>query len=168
MTLTATSNTLQLGVDHATAAVTNTLKAPNTTTGTGANLQLQGGTGSVAGGSVVIRAAATTSYASVATFSSSGLAIGASGTAIAISLNTTTTWDVGNLADGASETKAGITLTGAAVGDVLMANLTTAVTAGWKFSVVVTAADTVAVTITNNTGGALDLASGTLRILGFR
>ena len=44
--------TLQLGVDHATTATTQTIKAHNVTTGTGADLVLTGGTGSVNGGMV--------------------------------------------------------------------------------------------------------------------
>lgn len=51
---------LQLGVDHATTATTQTIKAHNVTTGTGANLVLAGGTGSVMGGSVKIAASTTT------------------------------------------------------------------------------------------------------------
>jgi len=43
---------LQLGVDHATTATTQTIKAHNVTTGTGANLVLTGGTGSINGGMV--------------------------------------------------------------------------------------------------------------------
>ena len=43
---------LQLGVDHATTATTQTIKAHNVTTGTGADLVLTGGTGSVNGGMV--------------------------------------------------------------------------------------------------------------------
>ncbi len=82
--------------------------------------------------------------------------------------NTSTTWDPGNLADGASETKSSITLTGAAVGDVVTASLSTIVASTWKVQACVTASDTVAVTITNNTGGAVDLASGTLRINWFK
>lgn len=51
---------LQLGVDHATTATNQTIKAHNVTTGTGANLTLCGGTGSVFGGSVKIAASTTT------------------------------------------------------------------------------------------------------------
>jgi len=43
---------LQLGVDHATTATAQTIKAHNVTTGTGANLVLTGGTGSINGGMV--------------------------------------------------------------------------------------------------------------------
>ena len=43
---------LQMGLDHATSATNQTLKAHNVTTGTGADLILSGGTGSVASGKV--------------------------------------------------------------------------------------------------------------------
>lgn len=43
---------LQLGVNHATTATNQTIKAHNVTTGTGADLCLKGGTGSVANGVV--------------------------------------------------------------------------------------------------------------------
>ena len=53
--------TIQLGTNHATTATAQTLKAHNVTTGTGANLQLCGGTGSVASGGVVIGTNGTSS-----------------------------------------------------------------------------------------------------------
>ena len=56
----AASACLQLGVTHATTATAQTIKAHNVTTGTGANLVLAGGTGSVMGGSVKIAASTTT------------------------------------------------------------------------------------------------------------
>ena len=52
--------TLQLGVDHATTPTAQTIKAHNVTTGTGANLVLAGGTGSVAGGAAILAASTTT------------------------------------------------------------------------------------------------------------
>ena len=51
---------LQMGDDHATTATTQTIKAHNVTTGTGADLVLAGGTGSVAGGTVSLAASVTT------------------------------------------------------------------------------------------------------------
>ncbi len=48
----AAAATVQLGVNHATTATNQTLKAHNVTTGTGADLILSGGTGSVASGKV--------------------------------------------------------------------------------------------------------------------
>lgn len=58
--------TLQLGVDHATTATAQKIKAHNVTTGTGASLILCGGTGSVAGGSVKLAAPSTTGAGVVA------------------------------------------------------------------------------------------------------
>lgn len=51
---------LQLGVDHATTTTNQTIKAHDVTTGTGATLNLQGGNGSVAGGSVTLSTSDTT------------------------------------------------------------------------------------------------------------
>lgn len=56
----AAAASLQLGSNHATTATEQTIKAHNVTTGTGANLVLAGGTGSVMGGSVKIAASTTT------------------------------------------------------------------------------------------------------------
>jgi hypothetical protein len=52
--LRSAAATLQLGVNNATTATNQTIKAHNVTTGTGANLILNGGTGSVASGIVTI------------------------------------------------------------------------------------------------------------------
>jgi len=46
--------TFRLGQDHATTPTAQTLKAHNVTTGTGADLTLSGGTGSVANGNVIL------------------------------------------------------------------------------------------------------------------
>lgn len=51
---------LQMGDNHATTATAQTIKAHNVTTGTGANLVLAGGTGSVAGGAAILAASTTT------------------------------------------------------------------------------------------------------------
>lgn len=96
--------------------------------------------------------------------SSGGIVVGGSSSALNSILTTTTTWDPANLADGASETKASITLTGVAVGDVVQASLTTLTSASWDVQATVTATNTVDVRITNRTGGAVDLSSGTLRV----
>jgi hypothetical protein len=50
--LSPSSDTIQLGANHATTAANQTIKAHNVTTGTGADLCLKGGTGSVANGVV--------------------------------------------------------------------------------------------------------------------
>jgi hypothetical protein len=52
--LRSAAATLQLGINNATTATNQTIKAHNVTTGTGANLILNGGTGSVASGIVTI------------------------------------------------------------------------------------------------------------------
>lgn len=56
----ASASSLQLGANHATTPTAQTLKAHNVTTGTGANLVLAGGTGSVAGGAAILAASTTT------------------------------------------------------------------------------------------------------------
>jgi len=97
-------------------------------------------------------------------WSNSGFTIGASGSPIASSLTATTTWDPASLANGASEKKSAVTLTGVAVGDVVTAALSTITSSDWAIQACATATNTVEVKITNNTGGVVDLASGTLRI----
>jgi hypothetical protein len=73
------------------------------------------------------------------------------------------TWNPPSVADGAN-TSTTVTVTGAAVGNYARAAFSIAVPAGARLGAEVTAADTVTVTLFNNTGGALDLASGTLRV----
>ena len=73
------------------------------------------------------------------------------------------TWDAGSIADGDEEMEE-ITVTGAALGDFVdvshsLDNADLTLTAG------VSAANTVTVVVANNTGGAIDLASGTLTVL---
>lgn len=77
-------------------------------------------------------------------------------------LSGSTTWDVGNLADGAGESK-DVTVTGAALGDFVVASLGVDIQ-GMVISAAVKAADTVTVRIQNESGGAVDLASTTLRV----
>lgn len=72
------------------------------------------------------------------------------------------TWDPASVADGA-QTNTTVTVTGAQLGDVVSVSFSLAVTAGAFMVGHVTAADTVTVTLFNKTGGALDLASGTLK-----
>jgi hypothetical protein len=78
-----------------------------------------------------------------------------------IELSGSATFDPSNLADGAGETTT-VTVTGAALGDYAQAsfslNLQGITVTAW-----VSAADTVSVRFQNESGGALDLASGTLR-----
>ena len=51
---------VQFGMDHATTAISQTIKAHDVTTGTGAAMNIQGGTGSTAGGAVTLSTSATT------------------------------------------------------------------------------------------------------------
>jgi hypothetical protein len=76
-------------------------------------------------------------------------------------LSGTATYDPPNLADGATATTS-VTVNGAAVGDPVIAGHTSIVAAGWEVSANVISTNTVSVRITNHTGGAVDLGSGTL------
>ena len=72
-------------------------------------------------------------------------------------------WDPGNLVDGAGETSATITVTGAELGDYVM------VSAPYDLqeltaTAYVTATDTVEIRLQNETGGPINLASGTWNI----
>lgn len=80
-------------------------------------------------------------------------------------IQATATVDWASIAAGSAVTNT-FTLTGAAVGDPCVASLTTLTAAGnISISARVTAADTVSVTIRNDTGSAVDPASGTMRII---
>lgn len=92
----------------------------------------------------------------------SPLAIGASGTAIKQHLAATKTWDPASVADGAM-TSTTVTVTGAAIGDLVAVGFSLAVPAGMVLSGSVTASNTVTVTLFNKSGSVQDLASGTLR-----
>lgn len=72
----------------------------------------------------------------------------------------TATWDPASVAAGAA-TSTTVTVTGAALGDSAVAAFSLS-TAGLIISAAVTAADTVTVHLFNPTGGAIDLASGTV------
>lgn len=78
----------------------------------------------------------------------------------------TATYDPPNLVDGdgASTT---VTVTGAALGDVALASFSLS-TQGITVTATVTAANTVTVRFQNETGGAIDLASGTLKAVVFQ
>jgi len=72
------------------------------------------------------------------------------------------TWDPGSIADGDEEAKE-VTVTGAALGDFVLVSFSLDV-ADLAIVGSVTAADTVTVLLLNNTGGAIDLAEGTVRV----
>jgi hypothetical protein len=57
------TNAFQVGQNHATVASSGTLKAHDVTTGTGASMTIAGGTGSVAGGAVILATRTTTGAA---------------------------------------------------------------------------------------------------------
>ncbi len=79
----------------------------------------------------------------------------------------TTTWDPPNIAAGATATLP-VTVPGARVGDTAMADLAQIIVGGWIVYATVTANDTVVVTVLNQTGVAVDLASGTVRVSVFK
>lgn len=80
-----------------------------------------------------------------------------------LELRTTFTWNPGNLVDGAGETSAAVTVTGAAFGDMVLVaapyDLQGITCTGY-----VSAADTAQVRLQNETGGAIDLANGTWHV----
>lgn len=77
-------------------------------------------------------------------------------------LDASETFDAGSIADGDEEVGE-ITVTGAALGDFVLASLSIDV-ADLAITAAVTAANTVTYQLLNNTGGAIDLASATLRV----
>jgi hypothetical protein len=79
-----------------------------------------------------------------------------------IALDASATWDAASIADG-DEVVVEVTVTGAALGDFCLASLSIDV-ADLNLTANVTAANTVTAQLNNNTGGAIDLASGTLYV----
>lgn len=79
----------------------------------------------------------------------------------------TETWDPGSIAAAGYEAE-DVTVPGAAVGDFVMASLTTMVTNDMTLTAHVSAADTVKVILFNPTAGAIDLGSGTLAVIVFK
>jgi hypothetical protein len=163
------TSVIQMGADTATNSATatgQTLKAPDATgtTSTGGSLTLQGGNGTSSGGAVIIRTAATTTQTERARFSSAGVTIGASGTAIASVISATGTLDFPST-NAHSASALTITVTGAAVGDVVALGIPTeAIGTNGVFFGYVSAADTVTVRFCNtDSGPAVDPASGTFR-----
>lgn len=73
------------------------------------------------------------------------------------------TYDAANLVDGAGATTT-VTVTGAVLGDFVTGVSFDKDLQGITVTAYVSAADTVAVRFQNETGGAIDLASGTLRV----
>jgi hypothetical protein len=96
------AGTLQLGVDHASSATAQVLKAHNVTTGTGASLTLAGGTGSTAGGSVSLATSATTAapVARVTALASGDVTLGSTSAGYLLCSSNTITGGFGNSTSG--------------------------------------------------------------------
>jgi len=77
-------------------------------------------------------------------------------------LQASETYDAGSIADGDEEVGE-ITVTGAALGDFVLVSHSLDV-ADLAITAAVTATDTVTYQLLNNTGGAIDLASGTVTV----
>jgi hypothetical protein len=77
-----------------------------------------------------------------------------------------TTWDPGSVSSGSSTTKT-VTVSGAAVGDFAVATFSLSLS-GLQLTAYVSAADTVTAVLSNLTGSAVDLSSGTLSVLVFK
>jgi hypothetical protein len=88
--------------------------------------------------------------------------VGTTGAELTSRVSGTKTWDPGSVAD-IAETTTTVTVTGAALGDVVTGLGFSLSLQGMKLTGYVSAANTVTVVLRNDTGGALDLASGTLR-----
>lgn len=78
------------------------------------------------------------------------------------SLGGSVTWNPGSIADGNEEVQE-VTVKGAKLGDFAFASFSLDV-ADLNLDAHVTATDTVTASLQNNTGGAIDLGSGTLRV----
>lgn len=74
-----------------------------------------------------------------------------------------TTWDPGSISDGDEQTQT-VTVTGAALGDFVEAVSFSLDVQDLELSAQVTVANQVTATLSNSTNGAIDLASGTLRV----
>ena len=79
-------------------------------------------------------------------------------------LDGSATWDAASIADGNEEAKE-VTVTGAALGDFVIAKSLSVDVADLVLDAQVTAADTVTCVLANNTGGAVDLDSATVRVV---
>lgn len=89
------------------------------------------------------------------------LKVGLGGTAISKYLSNTKTWDPASMNDGTTQTTT-VNVTGAALGDVAFGSFSLSLQ-GILMTAYVSTTDTVTVVLQNETGGTLDLGSGTLR-----
>ena len=80
-------------------------------------------------------------------------------------LTATATWDPANLASAGDATSTTVTVAGAAVGDPVRVGLTTLLDVNALLAAHVQAANTVRVVLMNKTGGALNVAEGTVRVV---
>jgi len=78
-------------------------------------------------------------------------------------VKTTGTWDASSIASGAT-TSTTLTVSGATLGDFTLASFSLSL-AGLQLTSYVSATNTVTVVLSNLTGAAVDLASGTLAVL---
>ncbi len=101
-------------------------------------------------------------FLEVLSVSATTVTVGAMGSGLAGSA----TWDPGSIADG-DEVAQEVTVTGAALGDFAVASFSLDVL-DLVINAAVTAANTVTVILANNTGGAIDLAGGTVRAKVFK
>jgi len=74
------------------------------------------------------------------------------------------TWDAGSIADG-DEEATDITITGASLGDFIIGVSFSLDVADLQLTADVTAANTVTAVLSNSTGGAINLASGTVKVV---
>jgi hypothetical protein len=81
-------------------------------------------------------------------------------------LSASATWDPPSVANGASTTTT-LTVGGAVLGDMVNASFSLSL-GGLSLSAQVSAADTVQVRLSNNSGAPVDLASGTIRVQVFK
>ena len=97
------------------------------------------------------------------TISTAASGITLNGVTITVVGEASETYDAGSIADGDEEVGE-LTVTGAALGDYCLVSHSIDV-ADLAITAAVTAANTVTYQLLNNTGGAIDLASGTVKVL---
>ena len=127
------------------AVIVETIMAQDIECGTGTTAKTHPGGGVLNGHQVSLSTLAT---------------VGASGS------GTTSTWDPGSISS-ASYTSTTVTVPNAALGDFVLCSFSLSLS-GLMLSGYVSAANTVTVTLYNNTGGAVNLASGTVKCLVFK
>jgi hypothetical protein len=148
----------------ANATASSTTKTVNLATGGATGSTTNVNIGSANGGTTTVNSptlAATTVTATNA--NPTNLTVGG-GATVTKFITATTTVDLPSLNNTQGHIVSNISMPGVAVGDPVFVGLSSVSAVGWHFFPIVTATDTVAVQIVNNTGGTLNPASGTLRI----